>query len=194
MLHRFTLILLTLLAGSAGAAAPRYHVEVLFFQNTAPANYLAENWPADAPIPNTNKAAIPGAPHPWVKNSTTYRLKNIAARLRRSSDYKVLKHLSWIQPGLSEERAIPVNVSSADNRLMGTVKIALGRYLHTYTDLVLNYSPPTEIKQGEETILISAPNLITIPIQQHRRMRSRTLHYLDHPLLGMLVQITPLEN
>ncbi len=30
-----------------------------------------------------------------------------------------------------------------------------------------------------------------IVFKQHRKMRSRELHYLDHPVFGMLIQITP---
>jgi hypothetical protein len=30
-------------------------------------------------------------------------------------------------------------------------------------------------------------------LQQRRRMRSGELHYIDHPLLGVVVRIRPLE-
>ena len=33
----------------------------------------------------------------------------------------------------------------------------------------------------------------TVTLRQHRRMRSNELHYIDHPLLGMLVKVTPYE-
>ena len=33
----------------------------------------------------------------------------------------------------------------------------------------------------------------TVVLRQHRRMRSNELHYLDHPLVGLLVKITPYE-
>jgi hypothetical protein len=28
-------------------------------------------------------------------------------------------------------------------------------------------------------------------MKNHRRMRSKELHYIDHPLVGMLIQINP---
>jgi hypothetical protein len=31
-------------------------------------------------------------------------------------------------------------------------------------------------------------------MQQSRRMRSNELHYLDHPLLGIVVKLTPLDE
>jgi hypothetical protein len=33
----------------------------------------------------------------------------------------------------------------------------------------------------------------TVALQQDRRMRSQELHYIDHPLIGLLVKITPYE-
>lgn len=32
-----------------------------------------------------------------------------------------------------------------------------------------------------------------VPLQQERRMRSNEVHYIDHPLLGLVVKITPLS-
>jgi hypothetical protein len=32
------------------------------------------------------------------------------------------------------------------------------------------------------------------PIKFHRRMRSKELHYLDHPLVGILVMAKPVEK
>jgi hypothetical protein len=33
----------------------------------------------------------------------------------------------------------------------------------------------------------------TVNIKQRRRMRSNELHYIDHPLLGLLIKISPVE-
>ena len=35
--------------------------------------------------------------------------------------------------------------------------------------------------------------LINYPLKEKRRMRSKRLHYLDHPEYGMLVLITPYQ-
>ncbi len=34
----------------------------------------------------------------------------------------------------------------------------------------------------------------TATLRQHRRMRSKELHYIDHPLMGLLVRITPYQK
>lgn len=33
----------------------------------------------------------------------------------------------------------------------------------------------------------------TVVMRQHRRMRSEELHYIDHPLFGLVVRVTPIE-
>ena len=67
--------------------------------------------------------------------------------------------------------------------LDGTVTVALGRYLHVYSNLALT----------KNTANSNGAALQTFFINSHRRMRSRKLHYIDHPKIGMLVLITPYE-
>lgn len=59
--------------------------------------------------------------------------------------------------------------------LDGSVTLVRSRYLHLFIDLI--YTDPSQLK--------------SVRIKQHRRMRSKTLHYIDHPLLGILVSIIP---
>jgi len=46
--------------------------------------------------------------------------------------------------------------------------------------------PETAIGPDGEAVL-------SYPLRQHRRMRSRELHYLDHPVVGLLIQVVPRE-
>ncbi len=80
------------------------------------------------------------------------------------------------------------------NRLDGTVKLHLGRYLHLEADLLYR----SQIEPiASNTFLMSLseekqPQTL-FRMQQTRRMRSGELHYFDHPKFGLLVQITPYE-
>lgn len=76
----------------------------------------------------------------------------------------------------------------------GTVKLFIGRYLHVHTDLL--YRQPGVLREEDvENGLVEESNiLIAYRVRNYRKMRSAELHYLDHPLLGILVQITPLEQ
>lgn len=96
------------------------------------------------------------------------------------------------------------------HRMEGTLKLVLSRYLHIYTDLIYREPLPegarpveTLFGQGGEPDLFSLaedpfsltlqPQYQVYHLQQSRRMRSRELHYLDHPLFGMAILVTPYE-
>jgi hypothetical protein len=110
------------------------------------------------------------------------------------------------------------------HELEGEIKIVLSRYLHVYTDLLLlkpvtltpaqaeSRRTPRGLAAGGAHNPISAytidwtkpaagailadenNTLYGFNIKAHRRMRSGELHYLDHPLLGILIQIKPTET
>ena len=37
------------------------------------------------------------------------------------------------------------------------------------------------------------PEILTVNLNQARRMKSEELHYIDHPLMGVLVEIKPVK-
>ncbi|MDO6594926.1 CsiV family protein [Neptuniibacter sp. 1_MG-2023] len=41
--------------------------------------------------------------------------------------------------------------------------------------------------------LFTIPNILTANLNQARRMKSKELHYIDHPLMGILVEIRPVN-
>lgn len=86
--------------------------------------------------------------------------------------------------------------------LTGTVSIELSRYLHIHPDLVLRKRvTENPLPSGDNGALsIDASNTLSrtliyqFPLTESRRMRSKRLHYLDHPEFGLLVLITPSES
>ncbi len=113
---------------------------------------------------------------------------------------------------------------SALYELEGEVKIVLSRYLHIYTNLLLlkpvTLTPVDPAAQaGNGTADIDNPGTVYsiawtetatpdlavknenaietlhgFNIKAHRKLRSGELHHLDHPLMGILVQIKPVED
>jgi hypothetical protein len=80
---------------------------------------------------------------------------------------------------------------NASSSISGEIKIILGRYLHIYTDLIYkrpntSYAPVLASSQNDQFKEFS--------IKSHRRMRSKELHYIDHPLVGVLVMALPVEK
>ena len=228
MINRtFALILLCLLAGTAHASDTRYRIEMVFFAHTDDKAFLSEQWPQP-------QAAASAAEGSREENTTRrfaelpadeQKLGGAVAQLDKSKRYRVLKHIAWEQPGLSEDRAVSVPISGGTdfrmefparmesrwivdangqmveipgpeslNEMDGSVRLVLGRYLHIYTDLV--YRKPVIVEQlDEETQEVSEQQILfDIPVESHRKMRSRELHYLDHPLLGILIEVTPVET
>ncbi len=85
--------------------------------------------------------------------------------------------------------------------LEGKITVALSRYLHVYTDLVLRRprlvvdEAETNAAQTEYLASRAADTRIlnNHQLKEHRRMRSKVLHYIDNPEFGMLILITPYE-
>ena len=142
-------------------------------------------------------------------------LGGLSRSLRRSSQYRFLKHMAWRQPIRSSEAPTPILIQTGDHfddhfMIDGTLSISRSRYLHVSTDLwfteftpkygagPLNNTPVTmdketrdsypEVAKWEQLRDQQLP-LQSYPLQQARRMRSATLHYIDHPLFGILIQI-----
>lgn len=90
----------------------------------------------------------------------------------------------------SNQLQMPLSLEQVD----GTVTFFVGRYLHILTDLV--YRQPTVLKaENTENSQVRESNvLLDYTVRNNRKMRSEELHYIDHPLLGILVKITPIEN
>ena len=103
--------------------------------------------------------------------------------------------------------------TEAESAITGQFKIILARYLHFYSQLEYQRFSPGEQDNTQEEIENSSDSFIeatsenpllateereektvtmqTFAIDNHRRMRSKELHYIDHPLVGMLIQINP---
>jgi len=149
--------------------AQSYNLEVLIFQNLNAGS--DEQFREDVGRANI----IGGSSFP----DAGLRLAQVAQALRNSSNYRVLHHRAWRQPGYSPSRAVPVAVyndeSAEAGTLEGTVTLNRRRFLHVNVDLSFE----------------ALDGLTAVRMRQSRKMRSRELHYLDHPQIGVLVIATP---
>lgn len=84
----------------------------------------------------------------------------------------------------------------------GKITVELARYLHVYTDLVyrrprLSIDSVTSNAPQDQYLTAYAADtriLNNHSLKEHRRMRSKTLHYLDNPEFGLLILITPFKS
>lgn len=146
-----------------------------------------------------------------------------ASKINRRHDMEVIWHQAWIEPVQGEEKAIrhPIDVSLKDKldiQLRGTLQLYVSRYLHINTDLTIQHYALAESKElaalslpssstdkpdyrtdllNDGKVSLSEPQLTPIRsarIRQSRRMRSNELHYVDHPMLGLVVKVIPIET
>ena len=214
-------IILIVLGLSASAFAqtqnqtPDYLVEIILFENLNADP--ASSYSGEVYVPVTGDAI--GINSPTAVNAGfqsangSSGMNAIVGRLTNSGRYRVIDQLAWRQPGLDAKaaRAIALNygepmtvyvASDAEpvdgliralkpgvidneidiktvttDRLSGSVTISLGKYLHIDANLVMLNENGTDSAR----------------LRQHRRMRSKELHYLDNPKFGLIVLINPVE-
>jgi len=164
------------------------------------------NRPFPGPLPKGFDPAMTFKSLPQNK----YRLGNEVKKIEQSQSRRVLLHTAWRQPGMSWEEALNVHLSrripaagsggdGQQSSLQGEageldayIKVILSRYLHVDTDIVFKTRPKTGrfeffIEEADE------PQVYQLK-QLRRRIRSTELHYLDHPVLGMLIIMHPVET
>lgn len=98
--------------------------------------------------------------------------RNIARRFR------VFFYGRWLQdvPPRGEPEPVLVDATVNGERLFGQLSFTLARYLHLDAHLVRRYD--------DEQVSV---------LEEHRRLRSREVHYLDHPAIGIVVRIDRLD-
>ena len=207
------LALATILAAGAalpaGAADRWFMVEIVVFDDLRNEALHDEQWPVDPGEPSLG-GAIELAPRPESVSEGAghgYRLAKpshlelgpVRQRLRRSAHYRPFLHAGWRLPGLPRRSARPVHIGShlgggrtkaaapdggdRTPSVHGTVTVSLARYLQVDVDL-LYHRPSGGEAAGPESVPAR------FRLVSERRMRSGELHYLDHPLFGVLIRIT----
>ena len=201
-----------MLAVPAGASARWITVEIIVFDDLSGEDLHTEHWPADPGEPSLQGAVelVHSPAGEAGEASRAYRLVDRSAltlngvwrSLRRSARYRPFLHVGWRLPGLSPGAARPAHVgphlgdrgasgARADGvgrpTVQGTVKVSVARYLHVDLDLV--YSRPGN---GEAEMPDAVP--ARFRLVSERRMRYGELHYIDHPLFGVLMRIRPLRT
>jgi hypothetical protein len=144
--------------------------------------------------------------------------------LRRDENYQVLFHKAWQQTMANKQNAPSIILQGGKNigngkELQGYIKLHIARYLHLTTNLWFNGQDRSK-QQGSTNQNLLIPELPgstsdynkdsvklmgrsfsqefssspVITFRERRRMRSGELHYIDHPLLGLLILVTPIES
>lgn len=116
------------------------------------------------------------------------------ARISRVDAYQPLAHAGWVQDGLAEDQARAINVAYLGiANPSGTIRLHVSRFLHLNVDLT--YRAPRGALPEDTGANAAALSELRLPqryvMHQQRRARSGELHYIDHPMFGLLFLITP---
>jgi hypothetical protein len=172
------LALLAALAPPGASAQTLYKIEIIVFAHPGGDARWAETWREDPGLPDTS-AARPVSDGGGVSplGPGAYRMSGIWQGLRASGRYQPLRHLAWVQAGVPRSRAPLILVGDGpDSPVYGTLQVSRGRFLHVDVDLLYRDTD------------------LNVRFTTTRRMRSNEIHYLDHPLFGLLVLATPVED
>ena len=149
----------------------------------------------------------------WQWRYERLSLRTAATRMRRSGDYAVLHHGGWLQAVPPRDSARPLLIqlgapmSDATFELEGSVSVTLGRFLHFAAQVWLRQDPADTLPElngeaestgGMEAVPADSDGSIAdgsgyVLLSESRRMRPGEVHYLDHPWLGILVRIEPVQ-
>lgn len=115
-------------------------------------------------------------------------------RMARARPYRVLGHVGWAQTGVDTDRSVAVDLGWLGlTNPTGTVEFYLRRFRHVIVDLTWH--------DGQGSLWTLPEGLFGLtPFEyaesyrletERNAIRGNELHYIDHPLFGMLIRITP---
>ena len=195
------LLLCLLMAPVMAAEDPEfYDVEVVIFSNPDADSggeellVTAQAAPSqDASLTATGMDTTLNEPVFSTPENGLHTLDAIRAALTPARGYRVLAKLAWRQPGLDREhaQAYPVHGTSGPglSSLDGTITLIRERYLHLAIDL--SESVPGAGAADLYGNPTAAPPAYRLT--ESRRIRSGELHYFDHPRLGVIARVTPVQ-
>lgn len=161
-------VLLFCLNGVVLADQRWFQVELIVFQQQAPTSEI---------FAQTETEIRPVARYAQVSTGNK-TLQGTYSRLTRARNYQPLYYQSWKIPVASGSVSLPIDIEGAGVDLDGWVKIQRGNLLHVIVDL--EFSPPTS-------------DGLIYRLNEKRRVLLNEVHYLDHPLFGAVVKVSPIE-
>lgn len=174
--------------------AQSYHVEIIVFENLQ----ISDNneiWNVGN-IPNYSNSielGLQSLERYSVLPVSNQKLSNIENVLKSSAVYRVLHHVAWKQPKLLQSNAKKIRIKNFIGQVDGTVTVISGHLLHLDIDIAYFIDPQS---QNIENFLRSdgtdniTQNGHYAQMQEIRQIKLNELHYFDHPLFGVIIQVT----
>ncbi|NPA71246.1 MAG: hypothetical protein GXO35_00325 [Gammaproteobacteria bacterium] len=189
-------LLLPVLVKAESTPVPKYKVEVIVFEHYALKGWTEERWPEEVELPSTHKStplSSKGVSPLWMR-SRTNQLNAVEQKMRNS--YRVLFHQTWSQNAYKSKKSPTVlieNDRKGGSTFLGTVRLYKTRFAHIEIDLELEKRIPTKVReafaQNQQTPLAELPSHWRFSLKEARKIKPGELHYIDHPLFGVLIQV-----
>ncbi|MDH3632039.1 MAG: peptidoglycan binding protein CsiV [Gammaproteobacteria bacterium] len=152
------LVLATLVSGpglaqsETSAELPRYDVELVIFKNLQVPKSREFVLPVSSPAKDKKMLVLSSANSVKaakklgyeVISGKQYRLTDVAKKLVKSSRYELLLHTAWRQPGVEQERALPVWIRGG--RIYGNEYTSIDSQIE-----LLESMPKVESKKADGT-------------------------------------------
>lgn len=169
----------TLTAGAASAdKESTYEIEVVVFENRLPELIGDEMLARDA---ETRIKKLESAVTPEAAVSEPYLRPTITSLLDQDGHYRVLAHQHWQQTIDARTVAKPVRVLATNPaELEGTIRFFMSRHLHLDVNLLFR-----DVTAGSGDVVYR--------LSEQRKLKSQETHYFDHPKLGVLIRVMPLD-
>ncbi|MAS81551.1 MAG: hypothetical protein CMF45_02535 [Legionellales bacterium] len=169
-------------------------------------------------VPDINNKLVPY----MILNKSRNQLNGVEKVLNSSSEYKLLIHLSWQQPATQRKQSRYVHLQRLDgtsstletnikeiedepdfidelissNKIIdGTIRVRSGFYLHADIDFSYFKNLPYENKilRVNEESFIGTSDKYVINHKETRKIKLDEIHYFDHPMLGLILQVSRLD-
>lgn len=155
-----------------------YEIEIVVFENRLPDLIGDELLAVEA---EARVKKLEAAVTPEAAVSAPYLQPTIASLLDRDGHYRVLAHQHWQQTIDAKTVARPVRVMAANPaELEGTIRFFMSRHLHLDVDLLFR-----DVAAGSGNLVYR--------LSEQRKLKSQETHYFDHPRLGVVVRVMPLD-
>ena len=190
------------LAQAQDTKPPQVQVEVIVFQSLALRGWTEEYWPDLIELPPTENAIHFNSTQAYARlvDADRLTLKDELAKMTTAQGYDVLAHFAWQQPALDRENAKPILIDQFVQRrrlessiLFGTIRMYQERFAHVDVHLELDRQIPTRIRERFAEHQQIDSDWMTegwrFQLNESRRVRYGQLHYLDHPIFGVLIKV-----
>lgn len=192
-----------------------YQVEVIVFEAIAP-DADGELWLENPGLPDrsnsidlvvtSGESAPASGLIPYLAlDVSRLRLDGVFRTLKLTREYRPLLHVAWQQSGEGPGSERPVHLQqlregaaapAADSGLLeprdaiidGTVQLRVGRFLHVAVDIA--YFPRPAGIPDASPVAVSSEYM---RMRERRKVLLNDLNYFDHPLFGVLVQVSRLQ-